>query len=112
MTYRTIHYEKQDHIATITMNPASPGPDFVRELEELSDEINNDESVYVVILTGTGNTFVDFTDGEPGAAAAIAAIDRPGVAAVNGDARGAGLEIALSCDIRIAAATASFAMPS
>ena len=42
---------------------------------------------------------------------ALADAPQPTVAAVRGEARSAGLELALACDIRVAAADASFAMP-
>jgi enoyl-CoA hydratase/carnithine racemase len=116
MRYRSIKYSKKGHIATISLvGPA--GPSLIRELEEVGNYINGDDAVYVVIVTGTGNAFIDFRDARPGerpppgAAAAIAAIDRPVIAAINGDASGEGLEIALSGDIRIASDRARFAMP-
>jgi enoyl-CoA hydratase len=116
MPYRSIKYSKKGHIATIRL--ASPaGRELARELEEVSSQINGDDAIYVVILTGTGAAFVDFGDARPGerppsgSAAAIAAIDRPVIAAINGDASGEGLEIALSCDIRIASDKARLALP-
>jgi enoyl-CoA hydratase/carnithine racemase len=116
MRYRFISYSKKNPIATIRIaEPA--GKELVRELEEVSHQINGDEEIYVVILTGTGDTFVDFGDAEPGerplpgSAAAIAAIECPVIAAINGEVSGEGLEIALSSDIRIASAKARFAMP-
>ncbi len=118
MSYRTFKYDKKGHIATIKLNqPKVSRDDLARELEEACGEVNGDEAVYTVILTGTGETFIDFNDGErgeklpSGPAAAIAKIDRPVVVAINGDVTGEGLEIALSGDIRIAADTARFAMP-
>jgi enoyl-CoA hydratase len=44
-------------------------------------------------------------------ASAIASIDRPVIAAINGDALGQGLELALSCDVRLAAQSARFGFP-
>jgi enoyl-CoA hydratase len=121
MAYRTLSFTKKGHIATIKAPHPSAGktnsPDFIRELEEVCDRINSDDEIYVVVLTGTGASFVTFSDGKrgerppPGSAAAIAAIERPVIAAINGNAFGIGLEIALSCDIRIASDKARFALP-
>ena len=118
MSYRTIKYEKKGHIATIKLNHNRVAyEDLARELQDACGEVNGDEGVYTVILTGTGETFVDLSDAEKGErplqgpAGAIAGIDRPVIVAMNGDAIGEGLEIALSGDIRIASDKARFAMP-
>jgi enoyl-CoA hydratase len=119
MPYRTIRYSKKGHIATIKLGLLAGvnSRELAGELEEVIGRINDDNNVYVVVVTGTGRTFVDFSDARPGErlpsgpAAIIAAIDRPVIAAINGDALGEGLEIALSCDIRIASERARFAMP-
>jgi enoyl-CoA hydratase len=116
MPYRSIRYSKKGHIATIRLvSPA--GRELASELEEVCSQINGDDAIYLVILTGTGAAFIDFGDARPGerppsgSAAAIAAIDRPVIAAINGDAAGEGLEIALSCDIRIASDKVLFSLP-
>jgi enoyl-CoA hydratase len=121
MLYRTVKYLKKGHLARITLGRPGAGKAASRsvagELEEISRRIAQDERIYVVIVTGTGDAFLKFGEGEtgeiptPGAAAAIAAIDRPVIAAINGDATGEGLEIALSCDIRIASEKARFGLP-
>src|SRR4030042_3629495 len=117
MSYRTFKYEKKGHIATIKLSQNRVVyDDLARELQDACGEINGDDAVYTVILTGTGETFVDFNDAEKGErppqgpAGAIAGIDRPVIAAINGDAIGEGLEIALSGDIRIASDKARLAM--
>ncbi len=117
MPYRTIRYEIKGHIATIKLSQAKVVYDeLAGEMEDACGETNGDDAVYTVILTGTGETFIDFKDAGPGErppagpAAAIAGIDKPVVVAINGDATGEGLEIALSGDIRLASDKARFAM--
>jgi len=121
MAYSTIIYTTKDHVASITLNRPEAGnslnPEMAQELGEVCRLVNQDEAVYVVILGGAGDK--DFCQGsqpdKSGAvykvAAAIAAIEKPVIAAVNGDALGPGLELALSCDIRLASDRAKFGFP-
>jgi len=121
MPYSTIIYTKKDHIAYITLNRPEAGniinQQLAQELEDVCRGLNQDEDIYVVTLTGAGGKA--FCGGsqleKPGAgysvAIAIAGIDRPVIAAINGDALGQGLELALSCDIRLASDKARLGFP-
>jgi enoyl-CoA hydratase/carnithine racemase len=119
MPYSAIIYSRKAHIARVTMNRPAAGnaisQQLAQELEEVCQLINQEDDIYVVTLTGAGNTFSVGGEKEleetyhP--AAAIAGIDRPVIVAVNGDTLGLGLEIALSCDIRIASDKAHFSLP-
>jgi enoyl-CoA hydratase len=113
-------YEKTDHIARITLNRPETGNivnlQMAQALEEICWQTNRDDDIYVVMITGAGDVFCNGAEIEAESvefhpAGAVAAIDRPVIAAINGDAQGQGLEIALSCDIRIAVDTAHFSLP-
>lgn len=134
MSYSTIIYTKREHVASITLN--RPEVDnvidrqFAQELAEVCLEISQDDEIYVVTLTGAGdgafcvgseleksiqegNTSPESGKAgrEVSVAASIAGIDRPVIAAINGDALGQGLELVLSCDIRLAVQKARFGFP-
>jgi len=120
MPYKTIVYSKKSHIARVTLNRPDSGnavnQQLVQELAEVCDRISQDDDIYVVTVTGAGDAFCSGGEVESGnitcrPAAAIAGIDRPVIAAINGDALGEGLEIALSCDIRLASGKARFGLP-
>ncbi len=121
MSYKSIIYEKNEFIASITLNLPDSGnaisSQLSREIAELCASINSDEEIMVVTITGAGKHFCLGTDPEeqktepPSAAKTILSIDRPVIAAINGDALGQGLELALACDLRIAADTARFGLP-
>jgi enoyl-CoA hydratase/carnithine racemase len=120
MPYSTIIYSRKAHIARVTLNRPAAGnainQQLAQELEEVCQLINQENDIYVVTLTGAGDVFcsggeVELETGSYHPAAAVAGIDRPVIAAVDGDALGLGLEIALSCDIRIASEKARFGLP-
>lgn len=120
MTYHTLIYRKREFVGSITLNlPDSGNAITTRLSEELADvcaSINSDEEIRVVTITGAGKHFCVGTDLArgtelPSTAKMIINIDRPVIAAINGDALGQGLELALACDLRIAAETAHFGLP-
>jgi enoyl-CoA hydratase len=121
MPYTTVTYTKKGHIAHIILNRPEAdnaiNQQLAQELSEVCERINQDDDIYVVTVTGAGDKA--FRSGgeleseglKYGPAGAIASIDRPVIAAINGDALGQGLEIALSCDIRLASDKARFGLP-
>ncbi|MEO0139971.1 MAG: enoyl-CoA hydratase-related protein [candidate division WOR-3 bacterium] len=127
-----IKLEKKGKIAILRMsrpeklNAMDAG--VLDELEELVDEINRDPEVIAVIITGEGKAFVAGADiselatlnGRTGyekmrrGQSLFDKIERSPkvwIAAINGFALGGGLELALSCDIRLASETAKMGQP-
>src|SRR5262245_16101772 len=91
---------------------------LVAALERLSE----DSSVSAIILIGAGKTFISGADIKefdgplldpqmPSVIAAVEACPKPVVAAIHGAALGAGYELALGCDARIAAPDAVVGLP-
>ncbi len=124
----TVDIDVRDGVATITLNrPAKLNAvtkQMSADLLALVSRLDNDDAIRVAILTGAGaRAFCVGSDvGEVDASPdpwefrnrrdycdALRAIRKPVIAAINGYAYGGGLELALSCDIRLASATASFA---
>jgi 2-(1,2-epoxy-1,2-dihydrophenyl)acetyl-CoA isomerase len=120
-------------IVTITLNRPERLNSFIghmrRDLGEALEEAGSDPDVHVIVLTGAGRAFcaggdvnfmaelVERNDSEEfarllGAARrvilAIRHMTKPVIASINGPASGAGFNLALACDLRIASADATF----
>ena len=118
MSYRTIVYEKKGFVGSIMLNHPDSGnavtPQLSHELADVCASITTDEEVRAVIITGAGKHFCLGSSAEespPCTANTILNLDRPVIAAINGDALGHGLELALACDLRVAADVAHFGLP-
>ncbi|QDP18919.1 2-(1,2-epoxy-1,2-dihydrophenyl)acetyl-CoA isomerase PaaG [Sphingomonas xanthus] len=129
MTYQCITSERTDHVLRITLNRPDRLNSFTRAMHaELRDALADLGDARVVVLTGAGRGFCagqDLNDraAAPGEAVdlgetveeswnplirTLAEIPQPVIARVNGVAAGAGANIALACDIVIAARSAKF----
>jgi enoyl-CoA hydratase/carnithine racemase len=132
--FQCVLYAVHQHVLTITLNRPERrnalNSRAYAELEAAFRAANEDESVRVVIVTGTDPAFCSGEDvkemmtgearpatqpvrasGRPPTPAAMAALDceKPVIAAVNGTAVGWGMELALYADIRLASQNAKFA---
>lgn len=122
----TLRLSAADRIATITLSRPDArnavNERMAQALRDACERIRQDDELRVAILTGEGAAFcvgADVDDGEAPApddiarlkaADAIAAIEKPTIALINGDALDQGLELALACDIRISASHAKFGL--
>ncbi|MGE3073567.1 MAG: enoyl-CoA hydratase/isomerase family protein [Dehalococcoidia bacterium] len=135
MSYESLIYDKQDHIATVTLNRPERlnALDSVLRPEILAvcQEMKGDDDVWAVIVTGAGRGFcsgADISGPRPDGAAqtppqntlldefgwvgdqamALYNLDKPTIAAMNGVCAGAGMSLALSCDLRVGSENARF----
>lgn len=126
----SILFERNGYIGVVRLNRPQVYNSFNREmaltLQQVFDECHYDKDIRVVVLTGNGKAFcagqdlqevvdpngpdldVILSEHYNPIVERIRHIEKPFVGAVNGVAAGAGANIALACDITIAATSASF----
>ena len=131
--FEVIIYEKQNGTGYITLNrPQALNAYNIRmrdELYEVLGAVSDDPDVKVVILKGAGEKafcagadLTEFLTAPPpvfarkarfdrGVWGRFLGIDKPFIAALHGYVLGSGIEIALCCDIRLAAEDARFGLP-
>jgi enoyl-CoA hydratase len=82
------------------------------EMMELFERVEDDGDIAMLALTGAGDIFCGGFDGDvnPNLVESLAALSKPTVAIVNGDATDEGMELAMAADIRIALTNAQFAL--
>jgi enoyl-CoA hydratase len=132
MEFAYIILEKEDKIATITLNRPPMNPisiELVKEINSAIDNIKDDPLIRSVIITGAGDRAfaagadVNVFKGEnPERMRELARVGQrlsreiedlglPVIAAINGFALGGGVELAMACDLRIASENAKFGQP-
>jgi enoyl-CoA hydratase len=136
MNFETILFEARDQIARVTFNrPESMNAmnrQMMRELIEACRQVEEDNSIRVAIFTGAGErafsagmdlkeraggefSFIERRQQKVAAAIhsqtrAVAAMTKPTIAAIRGYCVGGGLELALACDLRVAAEDAKLGL--
>jgi enoyl-CoA hydratase len=118
MPYSTVSYNAKDHVAYLTLNRPEAvnriNLELAQELGDACRRADQDDAIYLVVLGGAGKAFCAGGEGQGevyNVASALADIEKPVIVAINGDALGQGLELALAGDIRLAADKAKFGLP-
>ncbi|MDM8524352.1 enoyl-CoA hydratase/isomerase family protein [Desulfococcaceae bacterium HSG8] len=132
MNFECIIYEKSDNIAVIKLNRPRVMNAMNKQLwldfQAALEDVKNDPGIGALIITGEGRAFSTGADLKESknrsledyrdylvelqeASRKIIRFEKPTIAAINGYALGSGYELALACDIRIAAEDAQIGSP-
>jgi enoyl-CoA hydratase len=125
-----IEFEQRDHIAVITLNRPEArnavNGEVARRMEEILDDYESNDDLWVAILTANGPSFcagADLKEIAAGRGNELATAKggfggivnrerrKPLIAAIHGSALAGGTEIALSCDMIVCAETTEFGLP-
>jgi enoyl-CoA hydratase len=130
--YKTIRIEKKEGIGCLTLNRPEVRNAFnqkmIDEIRNALSFIDNDEEIRVLIITGAGKAFqagadiaelsvmkpmdiLRWNEGIVRINAALEKLRQPVIAAINGAAMGGGLELAISCTLRVIEESAKMAIP-
>ncbi|MFZ0132196.1 MAG: enoyl-CoA hydratase/isomerase family protein, partial [Desulfobacterales bacterium] len=132
MNFDCIIYEKKDTVATVKLyRPKvlnAMNKQLWQDLQAALDDVAKDPHIKVLIITGEGRAFSTGADLKESKTRSLEAyrdyltelqetsrriirFEKPTIAAINGYALGSGYELALACDIRIAADEAKIGSP-
>ncbi|MEJ2164459.1 MAG: enoyl-CoA hydratase/isomerase family protein [Desulfobacterales bacterium] len=132
MNFECINYVKQQGVATIKLNRPrvlnAMNKQLWLDIQIALEDAGNDSEIKVLVITGEGRAFStgadlkesktrtieayrDYLEQLQEASRKIIRFPKPTIAAVNGYALGSGYELALACDIRIAAEEAQIGSP-
>ena len=133
MSFETLRFETEGHLGVLTLNRPDRlnalSKQLTLDLMNVVDQLESDDEIRVLIVTGEGRAFCAGADIRERAEnpddysiqrssrlisptfRRLERLPQVTIAAINGPAAGGGLELALACDLRIASTTARMGLP-